>query len=79
MNCVILLMSLWALWAYLCCFGALVLDFVSNKISRNCVNLLMGLWAYFYLAFTFRLLWQVPLHLNFASCYDLSLGLLAFQ
>jgi hypothetical protein len=105
-------MGLWALWAYLCYFGALALGFVPNKnlkelrypfdgfmglvglfvlfwgldirlcpnkIPRNCVILLIGLWAYFYLAFAFRLLWQVPLHLGFASCHDLGLGLLAFQ
>ena len=34
----------------------------------------MGLWAYFYLAFAFRLLRQVPLHLGFASYNDLGLN-----
>jgi hypothetical protein len=32
------------------------------------------LWTYFYLAFAFRLLQQVPLHLGFASCHDLGLN-----
>ena len=34
----------------------------------------MGLWAYFYLAFAFRLLRQIPLHLGFASYHDLGLN-----
>ena len=80
-DCVILLMGLWALWAYSCCFGTFALGFAPNKISRNCVILLMdlwALWAYFYLAFALRLLRQVPLHLGFLSCHDLGLGLLVF-
>ena len=57
-DCVILLMGLWALWAYSCCFGTFALGFVPNKIPRNCVILLMGLWAlwaYFYCFGTFAL------------------------
>ena len=75
--CVILLMGLWALWAYFYCFGTFALGFVPNKIPRNCIIFLMGLWAlwaYFYLAFAFRLLRQVPLHLGLLSCCGLGLN-----
>jgi hypothetical protein len=65
------------LWAYLCCFGALVLGFVSNKNPKELrypFDGFVDLVAYFYLAFALRLLRQVPLHLGFASCHDLGLN-----